>query len=221
MEDPGFRIVEGVVPPGDCETFLSALASSGIPRSRAGARHLMTHPAVRSLVYRTELREIARGIVGPGACPYRATLFDKSSAHNWSVVWHQDTSLPVFGRTASPDWGPWSTKGLRTYVHAPTSALEGIVALRIHLDASTASNGPLRVIPGSHRFGVLSDEEVFRKARELPAVNCIAGRGAVMVMRPLLIHASSKATGSAPRRVLHVEYAGSIGLLPGLQLAID
>ena len=77
------------------------------------------------------------------------------------------------------------------------------------------------MIPGSQRFGVLSDEEVFRKARDLPSVPCFAGRGAVMVMRPLLIHASSKATGSEPRRVLHVEYAGSLGLAPGLQLAVD
>jgi ectoine hydroxylase-related dioxygenase (phytanoyl-CoA dioxygenase family) len=35
-----------------------------------------------------------------------------------------------------------------------------VIALRIHLDGSTAANGPLWVLPGSHRDGVLSDLEV-------------------------------------------------------------
>jgi hypothetical protein len=37
-------------------------------------------------------------------------------------------------------------------------------------------------------------------------------------MRPLLVHASSKATGDMPRRVLHLEYAASLKLEAGLEL---
>ena len=39
-------------------------------------------------------------------------------------------------------------------------------------------------------------------------------------MRPLLIHASSKARSEAPRRVLHIEYAATFQLGPGLELAV-
>jgi hypothetical protein len=39
-------------------------------------------------------------------------------------------------------------------------------------------------------------------------------------MRPLLIHASSKAETDAPRRVLHIEYAHSLDLKPGIRLAV-
>jgi hypothetical protein len=42
----------------------------------------------------------------------------------------------------------------------------------------------------------------------------------VIAMRPLLIHASSKSRNDQPRRVLHIEYADSLELQPGLRLAL-
>jgi len=44
-------------------------------------------------------------------------------------------------------------------------------------------------------------------------VTCAARAGDILAMRPLLLHASSKSTQPARRRVLHVEYAASD--LPG------
>jgi hypothetical protein len=220
MEDPGFEILEGVLRPAECDELLAELSCSQAQRTRAGARHLMGHPAVGSIANRYDLLAIARRCVGAGALPYRATLFEKSGYRNWLVVWHQDTTLPLASRTDSPEWGPWSVKEGVHYAHAPAWALANIVALRVHLDASTFRNGPLRVLPGSQAAGVLSDEEVFRRARELEPVDCIVGRGGVLRMRPLLIHASSKAASPEPRRVLHLEYAGSLELRAGLRLVV-
>jgi hypothetical protein len=39
-------------------------------------------------------------------------------------------------------------------------------------------------------------------------------------MRPLIVHASSKATDDRPRRILHVEYAASVALGAGIALAV-
>jgi len=217
MDDPGFRTLEGVVPASDCDAMLRALADR--PGGRAGSRHLMSHPDVITMANSQRLLAIAREWVGSGAVPYRCTLFEKSGERNWLVVWHQDTTLPLATRFESPDWGPWSTKERIHYAHTPTWALENIVALRIHLDSSTPVNGPLRVIPGSHREGVLSDEQVFERARRSRPEEAIVGKGGVLVMRPLLIHASSKAQSPQPRRVLHVEYAASWDLGPGIRLA--
>jgi ectoine hydroxylase-related dioxygenase (phytanoyl-CoA dioxygenase family) len=94
-----------------------------------------------------------------------------------------------------------------------------VIALRIHMDDSTEANGPLRVLPGSHRDGVLSDAAVDARVAASEAVACLARRGDVLLMRPLLVHASSKATAGAPRRVLHVEYATTRDLGGGLRLA--
>jgi hypothetical protein len=38
-------------------------------------------------------------------------------------------------------------------------------------------------------------------------------------MRPLIVHASSKSLHDAPRRVLHIEYAASLKIDHGLDLA--
>src|SRR3954463_9928399 len=97
-------------------------------------RHLMTHPAVAALASDPRLLNLAREALGHGAVPYRATLFEKSGAANWLVIWHQDTALPLAARFDDPEWGPWSEKSGITYAHAPGWALERVLALRLHLD---------------------------------------------------------------------------------------
>ena len=104
------------------------------------------------------------------------------------------------------------------YAHAPTWALRRIVAMRVHLDASTTANGPLRVIAGSHQAGVLSDADVAEYVKAHDATECLIERGGVLLMSPLLIHASSKAQTDAPRRVLHIEYAEALELASGICL---
>ena len=180
----------------------------------------MSHPRVAEVASDTRLLRIARRALGGEAVPYRATLFEKSGRSNWLVVWHQDTALPLASRFDSPGWGPWSKKVGILYAHAPAWALSRVLALRIHLDAATAENGPLRVVPGSHAAGVLSDEEVFSLARRQEHVDCLVARGGVLAMRPLLIHSSSKARAERPRRVLHIEYADSLELGEDIRLAV-
>jgi ectoine hydroxylase-related dioxygenase (phytanoyl-CoA dioxygenase family) len=188
--------------------------------SRAGIRHLMSSPAVAALAASEPLVSIAKAILGCDPLPFRVTLFDKSDLANWLVPWHQDTALPLRQRRDLEGWGPWSVKDGIVYGHAPTSALDQVVALRLHLDDSTEENGPLRVLPGTHKLGVLSDDEVAVLAGQQTAEACTAAHGDGVGMRPLLIHASSKSQNGARRRVLHIEYARSQWLGEGLELAI-
>ena len=116
--------------------------------------------------------------------------------------------------------GPWSEKAGIFYAHAPGWELSRVVALRVHLDASASENGPLRVVPGSHEAGVLTDKEVFRYVRDHQHVECLLPEGGVLAMRPLLIHSSSKAHASTLRRVLHIEYADALDLEAGIRLAV-
>ena len=220
MKDAGFWIEENILSHQECDLLAEALSQSQAGRVRAGARHLMTHSAVVEVTNDERLLRIARRSLGEDAVPYRATLFEKSGRANWLVVWHQDTALPLAACFDSPEWGPWSKKGGVLYSHAPAWALSRVLALRVHLDSSTAENGPLRVIPGSHAAGVLSDEEVFSIARRQEHVSCLVSRGGVLAMRPLLIHSSSKARVDAPRRVLHIEYADSFILGDNICLAV-
>lgn len=216
----GYAIAEAVFERNEMAELAQSLEASNLDRSRAGARHLMIHPAVSAVARDPRMVEIAKLFLGDSAIPFKATLFDKSPARNWLIVWHQDTALPLRERRDVSGWGPWSTKAGITYAHAPASALTRVVALRLHLDDSRSDNGPLRVLPGTHGSGVLTDPEVARLAAEVDAVDCVVPVGGVIAMRPLIVHASSKAESDLPRRVLHIEYAQSLELGTGLQLAM-
>jgi ectoine hydroxylase-related dioxygenase (phytanoyl-CoA dioxygenase family) len=181
----------------------------------------MRYAAVHDVANDPRLTAIAREFLGPSAVPYRATLFDKSSARNWLIPWHQDTALPLRARRDdAAGWGPWSIKSGIVYAHAPGAALSRIVALRLHFDDSDHDNGPLRVLPGTHAHGVLSEPAIDRFVREVSPVDCLVSRGGIIAMRPLLLHASSKAITDRPRRVLHIEYADSLDMPDGFEITL-
>ncbi len=216
--EEGFGVYHPVLDGEECASLLTTL--TGVPRSRAGSRHLLWHPAVSALAHDARLADIASAFLGRTPFPYRATLFEKSERSNWLVVWHQDTALPFKSRFEALGCGPWSVKEGVLYAHAPAFALSRIVALRVHLDDSEHSNGPLRVVPGSHRLGVLTDESIAATVQASPVIECTVAAGGVLAMRPLLLHSSGKMTTSSPRRVIHIEYADSPDLGAGLELAV-
>ncbi len=119
-------------------------------------------PRFAAFAREPQLIEIAASILGANAFPFRATMLDKSQGANWFVVWHQDTALPLRHRRETSGWGPWSLKEGVIYAHAPASALSQVLAVRLHLDDSTSQNGPLRVLPATHTFGVLPQESSAR-----------------------------------------------------------
>ena len=179
----------------------------------------MKVPAVAAVARDPRLHKLAQAVLGASAIPYRATLFAKSPDSNWLVVWHQDTALPLQQREDRPGWGPWSIKEGVVYAHAPEQALSQVVALRLHLDDSNEENGPLRVLPETHNQGVLTDDAMHELAGKTRPIECTVPRGGVLIMRPLLVHASSKSQARKPRRVLHIEYAAA-PTLAGFLLAV-
>jgi ectoine hydroxylase-related dioxygenase (phytanoyl-CoA dioxygenase family) len=181
---------------------------------------MMSNGAVNELANDGRLLRIAKEALGSTSMPFRATLFAKSGQANWLIPWHQDTALPLVCKFDDPEWVSWSQKAGICYAHAPGWALSRIVALRVHLDTSTGENGPLRVVPGSHRAGALTDQGVSEYVNSHNHKTCLVPRGGILTMRPLLIHSSSKAQNDAPRRVLHIEYSDSLELKPGIRLAL-
>jgi ectoine hydroxylase-related dioxygenase (phytanoyl-CoA dioxygenase family) len=221
VADDGFAIVPNILTDREVAELLAIVEQSELPRSRAGMRHAMRNKSVAAIARDARLMQLAQAVLGPAALPFRATLFDKSPTSNWLVVWHQDTALPLRERREVPGWGPWSVKDGVNYAHAPACALEQVLALRLHFDDSVAENGPLRVLPGTHTLGVLSDESLHELSTKIVAVDCLVARSGILAMRPLIVHASSKSQSSAPRRVLHIEYTASANIADKLILAIS
>lgn len=220
IEQRGFSILSAAFLRREMDKLNDDLEPSELRRSKAGIRHALRHEGVGDLAADPRLLDLARKILGHAAIPFRATLFDKSPQANWLVPWHQDTALPLRERLDTLGWGPWSVKGGITYAHAPASALCQVLALRVHLDESNVDNGPLRVLPGTHMKGVLTDDDMEELAGAIPPTDCVVPQGGVLVMRPLIVHASSKSHSHVRRRVVHIEYAACTSFSAGLELAI-
>jgi len=219
VEENGYAIQPAMFSPEFVDSFSRDIEIVATARGGAGVRNALRFDPVAALAGHPLLAGMACEVLGNKSFPFRATLFDKSPTSNWLVVWHQDTALPLRERIEVPGWGPWSVKENINYAHAPAGVLSQVLALRLHLDDSSADNGPLRVLPRSHLQGVLSDESIHDLGVRITPVDCVAAKGGVVAMRPLLVHASSKSRAEIPRRVLHIEYAAADSIAAPLKLA--
>ncbi len=203
FDQDGFARIASLIDADRC----NSLAAEFEELQGAGSRHLIDQRAVRSLVECSQIAELVREILGRGSFAYKATLFDKNTDANWLVAWHQDLSIPVQQKLDLDGWTGWSRKEDVLYVQPPTEVLSRLVALRINLDDCGKDNGPLRVLSGSHHLGRLKHDDIPSHVASHSEETATGARGSGVVMRPLLIHASSKATVDARRRVLHLEFA--------------
>ena len=140
----------------------------------------------------------------------QCTLFIKSTENNWLVSLHQDLSVPVAERVDGALYSGWSEKERQLFVQPPVSFLERMLAIRVHLDDCDERNGALRVVPSSHTMGRLDSSAALRVRSDRGEAHISVPRGGAMLMRPLLLHASSKILANNPRRVLHFVFAPAI-----------
>ncbi|WP_255442748.1 phytanoyl-CoA dioxygenase family protein [Corallococcus sp. Z5C101001] len=217
IEREGFAILAKGITPGTADALLQALhvlSDAAPPQRRGGVRNLLeTVPAVRELARAGPVREAAESILGPHCFAVRGLLFDKTPDANWKVIWHQDLTIAVRERRDAAGFGPWSEKADVPCVQPPTAILEDMIAVRVHLDDCGEDNGPVRVLAGSHREGRLPAASIPDWIERTAPQDCLVPRCGLLVMRPLLLHASSPARAPAHRRVIHLEFAASP--LPG------
>ena len=182
------------------------LANDGPPY---GARNLLQlWPDVVKLARRPFLHGPLAEALGRGAGVVRALFFDKPPGHSWALPWHKDYSIAVARHGREGVFSKPTTKAGIPHLMAPFDLLSRMLTLRIHLDDMTNDNGPLRVMVGSHREYQSGDES----AREVRTIHCAAGD--VLLMRPLLTHASGHSRADAGhRRIVHLECAPA-GVLP-------
>ena len=160
------------------------------------------HPAAAHWAGWPGLLVAVRAALGPDSGLVRILFFDKPPERTWGLPWHQDLTIAVDRHRPSERFVKPTMKSGVPHVEAPTELLERMLTARLHLDPVDGENGPLRLRVGSHREGKgLHDGETVWTAH--------AAAGDVVLMRPLVAHASGK---SAPhttrhRRILHFEFA--------------
>ncbi|MDR2239781.1 MAG: phytanoyl-CoA dioxygenase family protein [Zoogloeaceae bacterium] len=203
LDADGYALAPDVLSAAECAAVIEHTARaqtlSGNSRSllsqawcAALARRLRQHPVLAKLMPQTHVA-------------VQCTYFEKSPARNWLVSIHQDPSIPVAEQVEHPALRGASIKEGTVFVQPPAEVLAQLLALRLHLDPCSAQDGALRVWPGTHRMGRLTAQEAAAQRAHHAEVICETAPGAVLAMRPLLLHASSKADDSSTsrRRVLH------------------
>jgi hypothetical protein len=178
--------------------FVGGLANGG-----AGSRRLLDEAWCAHLAGALRGNGKMNSLLPRNAVAVQCTLFDKSPTKNWLVALHQDLSIPVSRRVESLECSGWSEKEGQVYVQPPISVLEQLVAVRIHIDDCPVESGALRVVPGSHSEGRVDRERAEALRLKHGEIVVPVGRGGALVVRPLILHASSKATSLSQRRVLH------------------
>lgn len=214
FESNGFLLLQSIVSNDAIDELQTSINELSDSVCAPGVRHLLRRSrVVRRLAKSPTMLAIATKYLRANAKPVKAIFFDKTPASNWYVTWHQDLTIAVKEKIAIPDYGPWSVKDELPHVQPPATILEKMLAIRVHLDDSPEENGAISFLPGSHKHGKLTPEEICAWKNNNPSICCAADRGDVIVMRPLILHSSAKASRPEHRRVLHIEYAATD--LPG------
>ncbi|MBC8115657.1 MAG: phytanoyl-CoA dioxygenase family protein [Candidatus Saccharimonas sp.] len=184
-----------------------------------GIRHLLSAvPRLYEIVASSPFIELVRAVLGGAARPVKGVYFDKTPGANWPVPWHQDMTITVREHRDVAGYEMRPVKDGVVHALPPVELSDQMLALRIHLDDAEADHGALRVIPGSHRGGRLDQNQTAQWLSGVSEVVCSVAAGDVMMMRPLLLHASSPCQRPEHRRVIQIEYA-AFNLPGGLEWA--
>jgi hypothetical protein len=173
-------------------------------------------PELKSLILNTNLLLILNKI-NLKLFLTKAIFFDKTPESNWYVSWHQDTTINVKEKIETPGFTGWTKKSGMHGVCPPEEILRDTIAIRIHLDDTDETNGALKVVPGSHNKK-LSEEEIALITQNGIPYLCDVDACGIQIMKPLLLHSSSKATIQKHRRIIHLEF-NSMELPNGLEWA--
>ena len=208
FEKDGFFIVDNVYTEAEVLTLKNKLSSFLKEKDNniiATRNLLLEHPSLKELLFNNTIKKLISEIDDKSFLT-KAIFFDKPNESNWYVTWHQDTTIHVSSKIDLKDFNGWTKKGDTYHVCPPKSFLKENFTLRLHLDETNEENGALKVITGTHNHK-LSDLEVNEGVRSNNFKYAIVPSGGVQIMRPLLLHASSKTTNGKRRRVIHLEFS--------------
>jgi ectoine hydroxylase-related dioxygenase (phytanoyl-CoA dioxygenase family) len=209
----GFTVINGVYTHAEVKSILDVIASAdqNNPAFRktddlfAIRQFLKELPQVVPLIFNDRLKAVITTLFDQGYFVTKSIYFDKSELSNWFVAWHQDLTIVVDKKVDVEGYGPWTVKQNQFGVQPPLPILQYNITIRIHLDNTNEANGALKVIPGSHNKGVYRPETI--KWNVETETTCNVNAGGLMIMRPLLLHASNRTTNNQKRRVVHIEFS--------------
>lgn len=215
LNNTGFIIIDDVYTNDEIDNILNVIDSAPVNKDTfrktadlfAIRQFLKEVPAVQSVIFNAKAVAIINQLFGDTYFATKAIYFDKPAQSNWFVAYHQDLTISVDKRTEFDGFGPWTVKQNQFAVQPPIGILQNNFTIRIHLDDADENNGALKVLPVSNQKGIYRAETIDWSIET--ETFCPVKKGGIMIMRPLLLHASNRSTNNNPRRVIHIEFSDS------------
>jgi ectoine hydroxylase-related dioxygenase (phytanoyl-CoA dioxygenase family) len=213
--DKGYTIIDNIYTEQEVHHILELIeaADKDKPTFRATKdlfairQFLKELPEVGRLVFNPKLINTIHQLYGADYFVVKSIYFDKPALSNWFVAYHQDLTVSVDKKIDDPGYGPWTVKHHQYAVQPPLPILQNNFTIRIHLDDADEHNGALKVIPGSHLKNIYRPETIDWLAETEDV--CAVKAGGIMLMSPLLLHASNRTTSNKKRRVIHIEFSSA------------
>ncbi|HUD90491.1 phytanoyl-CoA dioxygenase family protein [Sphingobium sp.] len=164
--------------------------------SHRGARYFANEcqreqPALRTMLFAPVMADICRATLGADAYFFMDQYVVKGPEQGMAFSWHQDSGY-VAGNGGPADHPPYLTCWCT-------------------LDDATVKNGTVRVVPGSHRRGLIAHERQEATAdlgvavpEDGQAIEVAAG--SIVAFSSLLLHATGTNLSDHPRRVYLAQY---------------
>lgn len=213
LKERGFSIIDGVYNSDEIKSIIKFIENldSNNPIFRksddlfAIRQFIKEFPEIENTVFNENLKTIIKSTGGEDYFLVKSIYFDKPEKSNWFVSYHQDLTISVDKKQEVIGFSNWTNKHNQFAVQPTLNILENIFTIRIHLDDTSKENGALKVIEKSNLKGINRIENVdLRTEKE---VFCEVKSGGIMLMKPLLFHASNKTTNNNKRRILHLEFS--------------
>lgn len=187
LERHGYEILQDCISHQELERINAAVSDY----DERGTRTLLRNSTVNDIAHTCIDRLPALN----GLIPLLATYLPKSFDNNWFVSLHRDEVVPIQQYHPGQGWVLPTVKEGIPHAKPPKALLSQCIALRLQL--TNTSEGALKLLPGSHEPSKKPSAEIV--ASVLP--------GGALLMRPSILHASSKLkTPGIVRRVLHILY---------------
>jgi ectoine hydroxylase-related dioxygenase (phytanoyl-CoA dioxygenase family) len=214
----GYALFDRVVPDetlamlrAQCDAFVAredarmdAAGVDTIGISHRGKRYFANEcqreqPALRAMLFSELMADVCRGTLGEDAYFFFDQFVVKGPEGGMAFSWHQDSGY-VVGNGGPQDHTPYLT------CWCP-------------LDDATLENGTVRVVPGSHRAGILPHQRLAGSndlaVAEQEGVAIEAKAGSIVAFSSLLLHATGANRSARPRRVYLAQYSPEVILDPG------
>jgi ectoine hydroxylase-related dioxygenase (phytanoyl-CoA dioxygenase family) len=158
-------------------------------------------PRLRQVLFSQIIADICRATLGETAYFFFDQYVVKGPEGGLPFSWHQDSGY-VVGNGGPVDHLPYLT-------------------LWCPLDDATVANGTVRVVPGSHRDGVIAHERLPENndlaitVDETKAVALEVPAGSIVAFSSRILHATGANQTDRPRRVYLAQYTPEVMLNPG------